>query len=160
MTSEERIQKQKELVESLGRFYDKQGFQPIAGRILGLLIVMDKELYTFDEIVEELNISKSSASNALKILELMHAVEYKTITGDRKRYFKLKTQDKFALINEHKLKLQSTVDFLKQVIELKANKNTENSIFIDNMINMIDFFIDKFEDLKKEYSQQNKSDIS
>ena len=160
MTSEERLQKQKELIESLGRYYDKQGFQPIAGRLLGMLIVMDKELFTFDEIVEELKISKSSASNAIKILELMHAIEYKTLPGDRKRYFKLKTQDKFALVDDHKIKLQITVDFLKKVIELKANKNTENSIFIDNMINMIDFFIDKFEELKKEFIQQNKSDIS
>ncbi len=68
MTSEERLQKQKELIESLGRYYDKQGFQPIAGRLLGMLIVMDKEMFTFDEIVEELKISKSSASNAIKTL--------------------------------------------------------------------------------------------
>ena len=33
MTSEERIRRQKELVEALGRLYDKKGFQPVAGRI-------------------------------------------------------------------------------------------------------------------------------
>lgn len=39
-------------------------------------------------------------------------------------------------------------------MELKANKNTENAIFLDNMINMLDFFIEKFDDLKKEYLTQ------
>lgn len=159
MTSEERLHKQKELIESLGRYYDKQGFQPIAGRLLGMLIVMDKGMFTFDEIVEELKISKSSASNAIKTLELMHTIEYKTLPGDRKRYFKLKTHDKFALVDDHKYKLQVTLDFLMKVIELKANKNTENAIFLDNMINMLDFFIEKFDDLKKEYMTQNKKEI-
>ena len=69
MTPEERVKQQKELIETIGLLYDKKGFQPIAGRIIALLTVMDKELFTFDEIVQELQISKSSASNTLRILE-------------------------------------------------------------------------------------------
>ena len=73
MNSEERLKKQKELVEEIGRHFDKEGLQPIAGRIVGLLMVMDKEQFTFEEITEELQISKSSASTALKNLEIMNA---------------------------------------------------------------------------------------
>ena len=89
MNSEERIRKQKELVEKIGRYFEKEGFQPIAGRIYGLLMVMDKEQFTFDEITEELQISKSSASIALRNLEIRDDIEYVTLTGDRKRYFQL-----------------------------------------------------------------------
>ena len=98
MKTEERIQKQKLLIESMGRHFDKEGFQPIAGRILALLMVMDKEQYTFEEIVEELNISKSSASNALKNLEIRQVIEYVTLPGDRKRYFRIKRQNCFSAI--------------------------------------------------------------
>ncbi len=151
MTSEERIKRQKELVETLGRVYEKDGFQPISGRILGLLIVMDKEQYTFDEIVEELQISKSSASNALHLLEIRGFIEYVTRPGDRKRYFQLKKLDKFTLVNEHIIKLRSTSDYLQAVLELKANQDAENSMLIRNIINIVNFFVDKFEELKKEY---------
>jgi DNA-binding transcriptional regulator GbsR (MarR family) len=151
MTSEERIKHQKEMVETLGRIYDKEGFQPIAGRILGLLLVMDKERFTFDEIVEELHISKSSASNALQMLEIRQLVEYITIAGDRKRYFQMKKPDRFSLIDEHKTKLSASRDYLKAILELKADKNSENAVLIKNLIDMLDFFLRKFEELKKEY---------
>lgn len=156
MTSEERIKHQKELVETAGRFYDKKGLQPIAGRILGLLTVMDKEQFTFDEIVEELQISKSSASNALKLLEMSDGVEYITLPGDRKRYFQLKKRDKYALIDEHRATLTSTRAYLQSVLDLKANKQSGNAVFIENMIDMLDFYLDKFEELKKEYDSSNK----
>jgi DNA-binding transcriptional regulator GbsR (MarR family) len=156
MTSEERIKRQKELVEAAGRYYDKQGFQPIAGRILGLLTVMDKEQYTFDEIVEELQISKSSASNALRILEISNVVEYITIPGDRKRYFQIKKLDKFSLVDEHRIRLKETSDYLQVVLDLKANKNSENSLLIKNMIDMLNYFLNKFDELKKEYMANNQ----
>lgn len=142
------------MIETLGKIYDKEGLQPIAGRILGLLTIMDKEQFTFDEIVQELQISKSSASNALKMLELQNAVEYITKPGDRKRYFQIKKPDKFALIDEHKTKLFKMNEYLKAILELKADKNSGNAVFIRNMIDMLNFFLDKFEELKKEYMAQ------
>ncbi len=151
MTSEERIKKQKELVEAMGIMYDKEGFQPIAGRILGLIMIMDKEQFTFDEIVEELQISKSSASNALRMLEIRDVIEYTTRPGDRKRYFQLKKLDKFKLINDHEIKLKKTCDFLQEVLDLKADKNSENALLIKNMVDMLQYFLGKFEELKKEY---------
>lgn len=140
------------MIETLGKFYDKEGFQPIAGRILGLLTIMDKEQFTFDEIVEELQISKSSASNALRMLELRELIEYITKPGDRKRYFQIKKPDKFSLIDDQKAKLKKTNEYLRAILELKADKNSGNSLFIENMIHMISFFMDKLEELKKEYS--------
>lgn len=149
MTSEERIKQQKILVEAMGRLYDKEGFQPISGRILGLLMVMDKEQFTFDEIVEELNISKSSASNALRILEIRDLIEYITLPGDRKRYFQIKKPDKFSLIDEFKSKLEKTIEYLQSIVNLKADKTSGNALFIENMIDITSFFLEKFEELKK-----------
>lgn len=154
MTTEERIRRQKEMVEMAGRFYDKKGLQPIAGRIVGLLTVMDKEQYTFDEIVEDLQISKSSASNALRLLEISGAIEYITVPGDRKRYFQLKKRDKFALIDEHRVNLTDALGFLERTLELKADKQSENALLIRDMIDMLNFFLNKFEELKKEYISQ------
>jgi len=151
MTSEDRIRKQKELVETMGRAYEKEGFQPIAGRIMSLLTIMDKERFTFDEIVEELQISKSSASNAIKILEIMNSIEYITIPGDRKRYFQIKKFDKFTLIDEHKSKLQLTRDYLQTALDLKADRKSENALFLKDLIDILNFFMGKFQELKQEY---------
>jgi DNA-binding transcriptional regulator GbsR (MarR family) len=146
-----RTEKQKELVETMGRAFEKDGFQPIAGRIIGLLIVTDKEELTFDEIVEELQISKGSASTVIRMLELRNAIEYVTRPGDRKRYFRIKKMNRFNLIDEYSAKLNETRNYLQKAYELKADKNSENAIFIHDLIGMMNFMMDRFQFLKQEY---------
>ncbi len=154
MKTEERIQKQKHLVEEIGRHFDREGLQPIASRILALLMVMDKEQYTFEEIVEELSISKSSASNALKNLELRDVIEYVTLPGDRKRYFQVKRHNVFSAIDDFENKLGKLKDLLINILELKGNRNSWNSQFFREMVDMLEFFLDKMDYLKEEYKKK------
>jgi DNA-binding transcriptional regulator GbsR (MarR family) len=121
---------------------------------MGLLMIMDKEKYTFDDIVEELMISKSSVSNALKILEVADYIEYTTTPGDRKRYFQIKKLDKYTLVDEHHKTLTGTRDFLRTVLDLKADKNSENAVFIKNLLDMLNYFLDRFNDMREEYEKK------
>ncbi|SMO41154.1 MarR family protein [Saccharicrinis carchari] len=145
MDNEDRIKKQKELVEELGRYFDKEGMQPIAGRIHALLMVMDKEKFTFEEIVEELRISKSSASVALRNLEIRGNIEYVTLPGDRKRYFQIKKHNTSTLIDEFVKKTKLFKELVENVVELKEDKQSMNAQFMMDMIKMIDCFIDRME---------------
>ncbi len=150
MNTEERIKLQKEMVEKIGLHFDKEGFQPIAGRILGLLMVMDKEQYTFDEITEELQISKSSASNALRNLEIRGNVEYITHPGDRKRYFQIKKQNNFAIIEEFEKKMKNAIELFDDIITLKADKNSSNAEFLIELKDITTFILNKINDFKTE----------
>ncbi|MFW5819680.1 MAG: GbsR/MarR family transcriptional regulator [Bacteroidota bacterium] len=154
MKTEERIQKQKLLIEEIGRYFDREGLQPIASRILALLMVMDKEQYTFEEIVEELSISKSSASNALKNLEIRDVIEYVTLPGDRKRYFQVKRHNVFSSIEDFEQKLSKLKDLLVNILELKGDKNSWNSQYFLEMADMLEFFLNKMEHLKEEYKSR------
>ena len=153
MTSEERIKKQKELVEEIGIYFDKEGFQPIAGRVLGLLMVMDKEQYTFDEIVEELQISKSSASNTLRNLEIRDNIEYITVPGDRKRYFQLKKQSTFSVIEEFERKIKLSTELFDEILELKADKNSKNALFFKDLLEVMNMLLHSFESVKAKYKE-------
>lgn len=154
MKTEERIEQQRELIETIGRHIEKEGHQPNAARVLGLLMVMDKEYYAFDEIVEELQISKSSASIVLRHLEATNKIEYKTFPNNRKKYYHLARKDFFSMINEFEYKTQQITELLKQIIILKADSNSENSKFFSDLIQMFEFFNSKIEQLKKEYKQK------
>jgi len=156
MQTNERTKAQKDLVETIGRIYEKQGLGVNTGRISGLLTVMDKEQFTFDEIVEELKISKSSASNGLKVLQAQNAIEYITMPGDRRRYFRLRTQDKFAIINNHKEILERNCELFGSIIELKADKNSRNSLYLKDACNLMMVFLEKFEELKSKYLNETK----
>lgn len=154
MNKEERIRQQKALVEEMGRYFDKEGFQPIAGRILALLMVMDKEHYTFEEIVEELQISKSSASITLKNLEIRGDIEYTTLPGDRKRYFQLKKQNALALFEDVEKKISYFTSLLKRAMELKADKSVPISGYLNEIIEMADFFIERLRQSKDEFPKK------
>ena len=151
MTTEERIRRQKLMIEEVGKFFDQEGYQPIAGRIIGLLTVMDKEAFTFQEICEELQISKSSASNALKMLEIKGSVEYFTLPGERRRYFRAKTADRFSLLHHFEKRVSRFEAISKEILDLKADRNSRVSAFILELMEMTAFFKSKVEKLKKEF---------
>jgi hypothetical protein len=76
------------------------------------------------------------------------------VPGDRKRYFRLKMRDKYALIDEHHKTLSETRDYLKIVLELKADRNSGTSVFIKDILDMLNFFLDHFMELKSIYEKK------
>lgn len=148
MEESERLKKQKELIEFIGRQNEKEGYQPVTARILGLLMVMDKEEYTFEEIVEEMKISKSSASNALKNLELRGVIEYVTYPGDRKRYFRFVSGDITTVITDIEKKMQQSLVTIQQIIELKKDPNSRNTQFLKTVTVGLKFFIEQLNEFK------------
>lgn len=155
MEDSERLKKQKELIEFIGRQNEKEGYQPVTARILGLLMVMDKEEYTFEEIVEEMKISKSSASTALKNLEIRGIIEYVTYPGDRKRYFRFVSGEIDGIIDEMENKLKKSQMTIRQIIELKKDPNSRNATFLKNVLNGMEFFIKNMEELKVQYKREH-----
>lgn len=150
----ERVAKQKELIEHIGRQNEREGFQPVSARILGLLMVMDKEEYTFDEIVEEMQISKSSASTALKNLEIRGIIEYITYPGDRKRYFRFVSGEIDGMINEMENNMKKKLAIINQIIELKKDQNSRNATFLRNVLKGMEFFIKNLDELRIAYKKE------
>ncbi|MDD4374565.1 MAG: hypothetical protein PHG67_11660 [Bacteroidales bacterium] len=157
MTTEERIRLQKHLVETIGLEHEKEGMQPVSSRILALLMVMDKECFTFDEIIEELGISKSAASVALKMLQLRNNVEYITFPGDRKRYFRLKRIEPYHIFEESRKKMQRNIENIGKILTLKANPQAPNNHFLNEIKQMMEFFIDSLDHLKESYLKRHNS---
>lgn len=141
------------MIEKIGCYFDQEGFQPIAGRIIGLLMVMDKEQFTFDEICEELYISKSSASNVLRNLEIRGAIEYTTIPGDRKKYYRIKAQNSFDLLGEFERKAKRTIDALNSIVGLKADPNSTNAVFFKEVITTMGYYLENLSKLKEQYNK-------
>ena len=85
------IQREKEeLIEMFGiHFETLHHFPPLASRILGTLIVDSCDTgLTFEDLVERMSASKSSVSTSLNLLLKIGKINYYTLPGDRKKYFK------------------------------------------------------------------------
>lgn len=67
-----RVPRDEELIfaDHVGRFYARQhGFPPMAGRLLGYLMICDPPQQTIDELGEALMASRSAITGAVKLLE-------------------------------------------------------------------------------------------
>ena len=67
---------------------EQDGFPRIAGRLMGFLLVNEGP-YTLDELAEELQISKTSASTNARLLEQYGVIEHVTKPGDRRDFYRL-----------------------------------------------------------------------
>jgi DNA-binding transcriptional regulator GbsR (MarR family) len=121
------IQK-KELVEKLGVNFEKLNkLAPIAARIFATLILSEKKGITFEELVEELNASKSTVSTNLEHLQSLNKVSYITRPGDRKRYFIINPNLMLNIIDEMIEKWNNEKSMHQAIIDFKEKRsqNTE-----------------------------------
>lgn len=77
-----------EFVESMGRHFEEEGAPRIAGRLFGLLMVND-EPCSLDDIAEQLQASKGSASTNARLLERLGVAERVSLPGDRRDYYQV-----------------------------------------------------------------------
>lgn len=151
LTEEERVRKQRELVETMGRLTNQGGGTSLAGRIIGLLSFLDKEEFTFEEIVDELKISKSSVSTTLNHLMETDKIEYITYPGDRKRYFRLKINTRKQFLQAMKRHIEKMEKLNRIALELKKNKESRTAKNISAMLEGLTFWKSQMENYEKEF---------
>lgn len=70
--------------DHVGRFYARQyAFPPMAGRLLGYLLVCDPPQQTIDELSEALLASRSAITGAVKLLESSRVARRTRVAGER-----------------------------------------------------------------------------
>ncbi|MCF3111346.1 winged helix-turn-helix domain-containing protein [Niabella sp. CC-SYL272] len=81
----------KELYQDMVTFYGNlYGLPPLNAKIyVYMMIDLKTDGYTFDELLEKFNVSKSSLSNSLQMLVQNKYVEYITPIDSRKRYYRI-----------------------------------------------------------------------
>ena len=76
-------------VEDFGLYFEQFGLARTAGRMLGWLLVCDPPHQTMDELVEALQVSKSSISTMSRLLIQIGLVSKVSFPGERKDYYRV-----------------------------------------------------------------------
>ena len=77
-----------DFIESMGRQFEEDGAPRIAGRLFGFLMLQEAPC-SLDDIAEQLQVSKGSASSNARLLEQLGIAERITRTGDRRDYYQI-----------------------------------------------------------------------
>ena len=116
-----------QLTEKLGVLMErKYKLAPVAARILSTLILSGKPGLPFDELVKQLQASKSTVSTNLEHLQKIKRIEYFTMPGDRKRYFKLNANFTVEVIDEMINAWETEKSVNQEILQYKEKRNTYN----------------------------------
>jgi DNA-binding transcriptional regulator GbsR (MarR family) len=120
-----------DLIELFGIHFERlYNVSPLGGRILATLVIDGcKSGLTFDELVEKMQASKSSVSTNLNLLLKTGKIEYFTLAGDRKKYFKA------APLSQRLKNYLTIVDGEKVLIEKLMNYRKKNISCVQEEIN-------------------------
>jgi len=121
---------QRNLIEKIGVFSDLRGLQPALGRITGFLMVVPGAEATFDEIIENLNMSKSAVSYGINILLSQNKIEFTTKPGQRKRYFRISTKN---WTNDLQDQIEGILEFERLVSEIIEVRGNDTPQFTDDL---------------------------
>lgn len=128
-----------ELIEQYAEVYNADGYPPIAGKILGLFYISDEAHFTFEEIMERVEASKSATSKALKLLLESGEVGFKyAVDNKRKRLFYLNIKGTIANLEKILKAYQTETILLKQSLKLRSEANPQMNMFINDMITFND----------------------
>ena len=135
------------VVEQLGVFFERFDHTPTSARIVSYLLVVEPHYQDFESIRAFLQASKSTISTTLKSLSNKGIVDYQTLPGDRKRYFKVNPEKwlSMTLTSIHGFTLIKSI--LAEILEIR-NKE-ESPEFYNGIKNLHAFFIhlDKYLDM-------------
>ena len=112
-------------VERIGVSFEKAGIPPVGARIIGLLMMAEPPYLSFDDLVEATQASKSSVSNALKLLQTEGLVDYITFSGDRKRYFQLYASTWVEIMKDRVTAFTSLRQIIRETLELRSSQYPE-----------------------------------
>ena len=117
-------QEKKNLVEVLGMFFqDRHKLPPLAARIYAILVLSSDEGYTFDELMEITQASKSSISTNLNLLISLKYLEFYTRTGNRKRYFRSSGSYIKNMFNERLEAITEELKIVQKINDFNGNNN-------------------------------------
>lgn len=155
-----REQERESIIELLGVHFEKHhNLPPLASRIFATLILFSREKdLTFEELVNITGASKSSVSTNLHLLLETKKIEYYTICGDRKKYFKPSSlaeriKNHLEIVKSEQYLISKIRNYEKE-FQIKPNDIKEKKIkdlysdYVNEFERLIKDFIRKIEDIE------------
>jgi len=90
MTEKSKRKAEDSFIEKFGLYFESYTLYPrVAGRMFGYLLICDPPHQTAKQLVERLQIAKSSVSSMMRLLMQSNLVEQISIPGERPRYYRV-----------------------------------------------------------------------
>ena len=119
------VKKEEDIIERMGVHIEtREQLAPLAARIIATLVLKGKKGETFENLVCELNASKSTIFTHLTTLQASNRITYYTKSGDRKKYFILSPNAWVQSMDEMIENWNEERDIHLEIVKYKKEINT------------------------------------
>ena len=143
--------------DHLGRFYARRyAFPPMAGRVLGYLLVCDRPDQTIAELSEALLASRSAVTGALEVLERIHAIRRSRAAGermDRVRVDLSSAQSQGFDVSEYR----ELGDLAREGLEVLKDASPERRATLVEMAAFADWLVERMGVMKEEWEAHREA---
>lgn len=153
-------QERESIIELFGVHFEKHhNMSPLASRILASLILYSREKdLTFEDLVNITGASKSSVSTNLHLLLETKKIEYYTICGDRKKYFKPSSlaeriKNHLEIVKSEQILINRIKNYESQ-FQFRPSNSKESKLkdlyseYVNEFERLINEFINKIEEIE------------
>jgi DNA-binding MarR family transcriptional regulator len=137
--------------DHMGRHYARRyAFPPMAGRVLGYLLVCDPPDQTIAELSDALLASRSAITGALEVLERIHAIQRSRAAGermDRVRVDLASAESRGFDITEY----QELGALAREGLEVVGHASPERRATLVEMAAFADWLVDRTRALQQEW---------
>lgn len=137
--------------DHVGRFYARQyGFPPMAGRLLGFLLVCDPPEQTIDELSEALLASRSAITGAVKLLDSYRVARRVRVAGERVDRVRLEPVDQQPQNFDPAVHVEHAALF-REGLTILADSSPQRRAPLAEMVALAEFLSERLPVLRREW---------
>ena len=143
-----------EIVEQMGLWFSGLGVQRSAGQLFGYLMVCEPAEQSAADISHDTGLSPASVSSGTRLLVQMNAVEQRHRVGDRKTYYRLRS-DFWMHMAVAKLRGFEHLAIVGQSVRAGGGLTRTNGV--DEMIEFAEFWQEELPKLVERWEERRMS---
>jgi DNA-binding transcriptional regulator GbsR (MarR family) len=143
-------------IEDSGILFESLGMTRMAGRIMGYLMITDKDMVSFDEFTMVLQASKSSISTSIKALLSTGFIRATTLPGDRKTYYLLAQELSWAdLFKSREAQIRYMLEMFSRGYRLRTNPKDKSSQWLIHAMEFYEWMMKEIPELMERWENRN-----
>lgn len=142
---------QEALYEALVQAYETGGLSPIAGRIIGALLIAREDDLSSDDLADAIGASKGAISTQTQFLVERGLIDRSRRPGSRKTWYSLKPRTFLDLLQRHAEKAQHFEGLCAAALEEQRAGGDEPSVRMKEFLVVNRFFAERLPALIEEF---------
>jgi DNA-binding MarR family transcriptional regulator len=129
-------------IEAIGGYFTQYGLPRIAGRLLGLAMVVDRPL-TLDDMAAALGVSRASVSTNIRLIESVGFVDRVTIPKDRRDYYRCSSDPWEARIRSGIVQIDALGAIARRGLAAVAEGETYARAHLEDLAEFCEFLLEE-----------------